>query len=132
MHKGFYTIPKLNRCILTGDLTALDFKAIADMTSPEAAEKLQDDAYCNRQYENRQQNIDGLLLDDLTRGAVIIGVEPVDYPLTDGLYIYMKRPAGDVIALYIEAELTDPGGTYEALEISKIQITNSIRQEGKT
>ena len=59
-------------------------------------------------------------LDELTRGAVILGVDPVDYPLTDGIYIYMKLPAGDVIALLIESN--GQGGDYETLRISKTAI----------
>ena len=77
----------------------MDFVHIARETSPETADKLRSNDYLS----TGAADLDGEQLDDLTRGAVILGVETIDYPLTDGLYIYLKRPAGDVIALFLDA-----------------------------
>ena len=101
----------------------MNFAEIARRTSPEIAQKLQSNDYFDKHIAGQEQAIDGERLDDLTRGAVILGVETVDYPLTDGLYIYMRRPAGDVIALLIETDADEQdGGSYEVLRISKAAI----------
>ena len=81
----------------------MDYETIARTAGTETARKLQDDDYFNDHIAGCGKDIDGEELDALTRGAVILGVDPVDYPLTDGLYIYLKRPAGDVIALFLDA-----------------------------
>lgn len=108
----------------------MDFVDIARRTSPDIADKLQSDRYFDEHIAGQGQDVDGERLDDLTRGAVILGVEPIDYPLTDGLYIYLKRPAGDVIALLIETDTAAEfgnctqcgGGLYDVLRISKAMI----------
>ena len=101
----------------------MDFVEIARRTSPETAQKLQSNDYFDTHIAGQEQEIDAERLDDLTRGAVILGVETIDYPLTDGLYIYMRRPAGDVIALLIETDADEQhGGCYEVLRISKAMI----------
>lgn len=56
----------------------------------------------------KEQEIDGRLLDSIARGAVVIGAEPVSWPLTDGVYIYLRQPGGEAIALLIETETSDP------------------------
>lgn len=98
----------------------MNYITIARMTDPETARKLQSESYFDNHIAGHRQAIDGEELDELTRGAVILGVDPVDYPLTDGIYIYMKLPAGDVIALLIESN--GQGGDYETLRISKTAI----------
>lgn len=101
----------------------MDFVEIARRTSPDIAEKLQSESYFDEHIAGQGQDVDGERLDALTRGAVILGVEPIDHPLTDGLYIYLKRPAGDVIALLIETDADEQdGGSYEVLRISKALI----------
>lgn len=59
--------------------------------------------------------IDAEAVDDLARGAVVLGVETIDYPDTDGLIIYLKRPAGGVVGLLIETD-PDEMGLYEILQ----------------
>ena len=101
----------------------MNFAEIARRTSPEIAQKLQSNDYFDKHIAGQEQAIDGERLDDLTRGAVILGVETVDYPLTDGLYIYMRRPAGDVIALLIETSTAaEYSGLCDVLRISKATI----------
>lgn len=92
----------------------MDFAEIARQTSPDIARQIQDADYMT----NRGQIIDGARLDDLTRGAQILGIDVIDYPLTDGLYLFIKRPAGDVIALLIEVDDTTAG----LLSFGKIRI----------
>ena len=102
----------------------MNFAEIASAASPEIARKLQDDIFFNAHIAGRGQEVDAQRLDDLTRGAIVLGIETVDYPLTDGLNIYMRQPTGDVIALFIETDADEQdGGSYEVLRISKAVIT---------
>ena len=66
----------------------------------------------------KEQKIDGQQLDSIARGAVVIGAEPVSWPLTDGIYIYLRRPGGEAIALLIETDTDDPQ-KHELLRIVK-------------
>lgn len=50
------------------------------------------------------ERIDGLELDKTIEGLTVIGSEPTDYPDTDGITIYLKKPSGDIIALDIGAD----------------------------
>ena len=43
-------------------------------------------------------------LEKTIAGYTIIGGEPVDYPNTDGLILYLKSPTGVLVALDIETE----------------------------
>lgn len=53
--------------------------------------------------------VDGMALDKIIEGATVIGAEPTDYPLTDGITIYLKNRAGELVALDIGADfLTSP------------------------
>ena len=51
--------------------------------------------------------LDGEALDDLLSGSQITGAEPIDYPLTDGVLLYLKTPDGRDAVLLIEQ---DPAG----------------------
>ena len=65
---------------------------------------IRDDVFNNLSWEH----IDGLELDKAIEGLTVIGSEPTDYPLTDGITIYLKKPNGDVIALDIGADYFSP------------------------
>lgn len=43
-------------------------------------------------------------LDKLLEGLTVVGSEPIDYPLTDGLIIYFKDASGHLTALDIGAD----------------------------
>lgn len=98
----------------------MDFVEIARRAGPETARRLQSNDYFDTHIAGHGREVDGERLDELTRGAVILGVEAVDYPLTDGLYIYMRLPAGEVISLSIEADGQD--GDYSILRINETAI----------
>lgn len=101
----------------------MNFKFIAQLTDPATAEKLQSTEYFNRHISGQEQAADPGRLDDLTRGAVILGAEAVDYPLTDGIILYIKTPAGEVAALFIDVDITEQGGgIYEVLRISRAAV----------
>lgn len=51
------------------------------------------------------EKVDGLEVDRLITGLEVVGAEPTDYPITDGLIIYLKDPEGNIIALDIGADL---------------------------
>jgi len=48
--------------------------------------------------------IDGEKIDEALTGATVIGAEPVDYPETDGLIIYLRGRSGAAFALEAGAE----------------------------
>lgn len=47
------------------------------------------------------EDVDGLKLDKLIEGMTVIGSEPIDYPLTDGIDIYLRSKDGAIYALEI-------------------------------
>lgn len=53
--------------------------------------------------------VDGLKLDKLIEGMTVIGSEPTDYPLTDGITLYLRSPSGAMIALDIGADYFTAG-----------------------
>lgn len=59
-----------------------------------------DDVYNSLKWSE----VDGKELDKIIEGATIVGAEPTDYPLTDGITIYIKNRAGELIALDIGAD----------------------------
>lgn len=101
----------------------MNIAELEKLAGPETAGKLADNDYYNNVIQRSFQEIDPERLDDMTRGGVILGVETIDYPETDGVYIYMRRPAGDVMALFIEAGTDEQNsGGYGILQISKAMI----------
>lgn len=53
-------------------------------------------------YENLSwEDVDGLKLDTIIEGMTVIGSEAIDYPLTDGIDLYLKDKNGDIYALEI-------------------------------
>ena len=97
----------------------MDYQHIAAAAGAEAAQKIEND--CESFVYKK---IDPETLDDLTRGAAILGTETIDYPLTDGIIIYIKQPAGAVIGLIFETD-TDTEGLYDLISTKK-----AIIQEG--
>lgn len=59
--------------------------------------------------------IDPEEVDELTRGALVLGAETIDAPTPDGLIIYMRLQSGKVLALVVEAP-ADESGLYELIE----------------
>ena len=100
----------------------MDYAEIARRTSPETAHKIKSDIVDSLFTAEHGRTVKGEQLDALTRGAVILGIEPIDSP-ADGIFIYLKRPAGDVMALLIETDVDEQnGGSYEVLRIRKGKI----------
>lgn len=52
-------------------------------------------------------DLDGETLDGLLRGSMITGAEPIDYPVTDGVILYLKTADGRDAVLIVEQ---DPRG----------------------
>lgn len=68
------------------------------------AEKIQNESYFEDHIAGDCETLNGDDLDDLTRGATVLGVEPVtDPPLLCGVIIYLKTQPGELVALWIEA-----------------------------
>jgi hypothetical protein len=51
------------------------------------------------------EQVDGLTVDRLITGLEVVGAEPTDYPVTDGLTIYLKDKEGNITALDIGADI---------------------------
>ena len=45
--------------------------------------------------------VDGLELDGVISGLTVIGAEPIDYPLTDGITLYAKDSTGKLLVFDI-------------------------------
>lgn len=66
---------------------------------------IDDNTYNNLMWEN----VDGQSLDSLLQGLQIMGAEPIDYPLTDGVIIYAKNTRTDkLIIINIGADPLSP------------------------
>lgn len=66
---------------------------------------IDDNTYNNLMWEN----VDGQSLDSLLQGLQIMGAEPIDYPLTDGVIIYAKNTRTDkLIIINIGADQLSP------------------------
>lgn len=102
----------------------MDFALIEDIAGTETAQKLCDDAFFNNHIGNTAgDEVDGEQLGELIKGAVVLGFFPVNYPQTDGAYIFFKCRTGEVITLLIEAESQGPDVcSCDLLRISKINI----------
>lgn len=94
----------------------MNYEFIKAVAGPLAAAKIRSDKVYD--YLGDDQPVDAESLDEVIRGAVILGAEPVDYPFTDGLFIYVRQPGGRVLTLYIEG-VQDTDGEYPGLTISK-------------
>lgn len=98
----------------------MNFIEFAQIAGEEKTRKIKDDDYFNSYIADNAQVVDPADLDGITRGAQIAGIEPIDYPFTDGLYIYLKQPTGAIIALLIEADPDDKTGSeYNAIQVTQ-------------
>lgn len=108
----------------------MDFSLIKVIAGEDVAKKLCDNDYFDNHIGRAAgDDVDGEQLDNLIKGAFVLGAQPVDYPLTDGVYLsdgvylYLRLRTGDVIALFIETDVKDQdGGSYEVLRISRTDI----------
>lgn len=58
-------------------------------------------------------------MDSLLEGNKIIGCEPINYPATDGVIIYLEDSAGKIRVLTIETTEEDPT-KYIGVTIAKL------------
>lgn len=65
-----------------------------------------DEQYNNLEYAP----VDGEALDAIIEGMEVTGAEPTDYPLTDGVTIYLRAKDGSIKVLDIGADIysTEP------------------------
>lgn len=73
----------------------------------------------NRTFDGLNfERTDGANLDGELTGCRVLGVEAIDYPLTDGLIFYLEAPTGERFALEVGQEPCplatdeDDGGLY--------------------
>ncbi len=50
------------------------------------------------------KEVDGEELHNIVAGMTVAGAEPIDYPATDGMILYFRSPAGDLIAVDISSD----------------------------
>ena len=92
----------------TGDANGMNYQYI-EATAGEAAARIIEDG-----DSINYKKIDPETVDDLARGAVVLGTETIDAPAPDGLIVYLKQPGGAVLALVVETE-TDERGLNEII-----------------
>ena len=66
--------------------------------------------------------VGGEALDLFVEGMTIVGSEPIDYPLTDGVILYLRAADGRMIALDIGVDIfsTDPEGNPFYVNVARI------------
>ena len=99
----------------------MDYQYITATAGPEAARRIEHE--CD---DFVYRDMDPEELDALARGAVVLGVETIGYPLPDGIIIYLRQPAGGVVAVCAETG-ADSTGLYDLIFTKVATI-----QEGKT
>ena len=56
--------------------------------------------------------LDGAELDKLLTGCTVTGAEPIDYPATDGVVIYLRDSTGKALALEVESDPYERDGFF--------------------
>lgn len=64
--------------------------------------------------------VDGRELESCIKGFTIIGSEPLGYPLTDGVTIFLQSPSGALFALDIANDLEDENDTPLVIKMADI------------
>lgn len=64
---------------------------------------IKDEVFNNLKWKD---NHDAKQLDNMFSGCCVVGIAPVDYPLTDGLIFYLRTPGGQLVALSVDADTT--------------------------
>lgn len=82
----------------------MNYQHISEIAGPGVARTIDEDS-----DSINYSTIDAEALDELARGAHVLGIETIDYPNTDGLIFYLNRPAGGVVALLIETDADEMG-----------------------
>lgn len=83
----------------------MDYSYIQKIAGAETARKL-----CNADLFNDHMGTaeeiptDWKDLDGILKGATILGVDPISYPSTDGVYLHIKLTSGEIVNLLVEAE----------------------------
>lgn len=99
----------------------MNYSEVARIAGRKAARRLQSDRYYNNHIAGHEKQVEAGRLDDLTRGAVVLGVEPVNDPLIDGIAIYLQAQ-GAVFALFVDTEIEEQGSGIAVLRISKADV----------
>lgn len=60
----------------------------------------------------RWGTVDGMEVGTLIQGATVIGAEPIDYPLTDGVLLYLRDERGHTLVLDIGTDSTEDNSFY--------------------
>lgn len=87
----------------------MDYKHITREAGPAAARIIETGEALD------YNQIDPEEVDELTRGALVLGAETIDAPYPDGIIIYMRLPSGKALALMVETA-ADESGLYELIE----------------
>ena len=68
------------------------------------------------------EQVDGQKVDSLITGLKVVGAEPINYPITDGLIIYLKDTEGNITVLDIGTDLytEDPNKNPFYIAIAKV------------
>lgn len=66
--------------------------------------QISDEVFDNLQWKA----VDGKEADSILTGLKVVGAEPVGYPITDGLILYLQDSEGEVIALSTEVNTDTP------------------------
>lgn len=62
-------------------------------------------------------------MDEILRGAIILGTMPIDYPLKDGMDFVLKLRTGEIIDIMIENDPSD-GLSFCPLRFVRREVSN--------
>ena len=97
----------------------MDYKGIARIAGKETAQAIADNEESKRPQDTR---VDGKELDSLMRGATVLGAEPLSYPDTDGVILYLKGTGEQLTELIIETSKTEALFALDTIDIMKRDI----------
>lgn len=107
----------------------MNYDAIRATAGPEVVKQLQDNDFYNREILGKSQAVAPLQLDRITKGAVILGIELTDYPLPDGITLYLQAPGGEIIALFIDADADEwKGGSWPVMKFARVRVGTGSRR----
>lgn len=104
------------------------YRAIEKLAGAEAA-MLIDDAETFGKVIVDAQEVKPRKLDAYLRGAVVLAIELIDTPPTDGIIIYFKRPKGEIFMLEVDALSHSKDGSFGRLDFTGAIVEAWRKQE---
>jgi len=100
----------------------MDFTGFKDIIG-DALNAADTDDFWNEIYDTAGTELDGEEMDEILRGAIILGTAPTDHPQTDGMDFVLKLRTGEIVDIMIE---NDPNKTPDGFDFCPLRF---VRRE---